>query len=143
MRPTRDYRGLGEERVKVQCTCLTLSIYLSFDSYYYHGSPTARSGYDYCYCRCSRAARWRLSRCASTDRQLSCASNGLLSLSVAQAVAEQCPFSYYGLILLHDLEPSSLARTAAAPALCDVDYRGVHHRIDNCLALLMVYSACP
>ena len=31
--PMCNYCGLGEERVKVQCTCLNLTIYLSFDSF--------------------------------------------------------------------------------------------------------------
>ena len=60
----------------------------------------------------------------------------------------------------HDLEPSSLAQDsfimealpqetattidiAAALALRDGDYRGAHQQIDNFLALLVVYSACP
>ena len=40
-------------------------------------------------------------------------------------------------------EAATTIDIAAAIALRDGDYRGAHQQIDNFLALLVVYSACP
>ena len=49
-------------------------------------------------------------------------------------------------ITIMEALPQETATTidiAAALALRDGDYRGAHQQIDNFLALLVIYSACP
>jgi len=57
-------------------------------------------------CRFSVAVKWRLLRRISTDRPLSCASNGALNLSVAPEVAEICQFPCHQMVFLLALQES-------------------------------------
>ena len=73
-------------------------------------------------------------------RSLSCASNGAPNLSVAQAVAEQCPFSCHQVFCCP--KKGRNGRFLFDRPLCCRYYLNVRQKIVLCLALLMVPSTC-